>query len=312
MNNGKIKVLYIAGWGRSGSTILDSILGQIDGFFSGGELCFIWNRSLIENRLCGCGVPFRQCEVWREVLNKAFGGIDKIDAQEMLRLGGNARTRYLLLTLIPQGRDLLVSRFGKYLDNLERLYQAIQCVTGSRVIIDSSKFPSYGYVLGIIPTIDLHVVHLIRDSRAVAYSWQRSKSLPDTVSPVYMDRYNPVQSSLLWNTMAIATEVFLRHLPRCYTRLRYEDFVDKPQESIEHILNLVEEEAPHLPFVTEREVKMGINHTASGNPVRFRTGTVELRLDKEWETRMEKADKVIVTALTWPLLLQYGYLGRNR
>jgi len=32
------KVLYIAGWGRSGSTILDNVLGQLDGCFSTGEL----------------------------------------------------------------------------------------------------------------------------------------------------------------------------------------------------------------------------------------------------------------------------------
>jgi hypothetical protein len=33
MANDKIKVLYIAGWGRSGSTILGNILGQVAGFF---------------------------------------------------------------------------------------------------------------------------------------------------------------------------------------------------------------------------------------------------------------------------------------
>jgi len=35
------RVLYIAGWGRSGSTILDNVLGQVDGFFSAGELMFL-------------------------------------------------------------------------------------------------------------------------------------------------------------------------------------------------------------------------------------------------------------------------------
>ena len=38
MSGERVKVLYIAGSGRSGSTILDRILGQLDGFFSVGEL----------------------------------------------------------------------------------------------------------------------------------------------------------------------------------------------------------------------------------------------------------------------------------
>lgn len=46
----EVKVLYIAGWGRSGSTILDNVLGQVEGFFSGGELSYLWERGLSENR----------------------------------------------------------------------------------------------------------------------------------------------------------------------------------------------------------------------------------------------------------------------
>jgi hypothetical protein len=39
-----------------------------------GELAYILERGLVENRLCSCGVPFRECPVWLEVLKQAFGG----------------------------------------------------------------------------------------------------------------------------------------------------------------------------------------------------------------------------------------------
>lgn len=39
-----VKVLYVIGWGRSGSTILDNVLGQLDGCFSTGELHYFWER----------------------------------------------------------------------------------------------------------------------------------------------------------------------------------------------------------------------------------------------------------------------------
>ena len=50
MREKKVKVLFIAGNGRSGSTILDVILGQLEGFFAVGELRRIWGseRDILE------------------------------------------------------------------------------------------------------------------------------------------------------------------------------------------------------------------------------------------------------------------------
>src|SRR5207249_8771406 len=76
-----VKVLYVAGSGRSGSTILDRILGQVDGFFSAGELCNLWGRGLLARRRCGCGTPVPDCPVWGAVLAEAFGGADQVDAE---------------------------------------------------------------------------------------------------------------------------------------------------------------------------------------------------------------------------------------
>jgi hypothetical protein len=40
---------------------------------------------------------------------------------------------------------------------------------------------------------------------------------------------------------------------------------------------------------------------------------VPLRLDLEWQDRLGRANRWIVTALGWPLMLRYGYrLRRSR
>ena len=62
-----VKVLYIAGWGRSGSTILTNLLGQVPGFFSGGELRYLWERNLAGGHECGCGEAFLDCKIWSRV-----------------------------------------------------------------------------------------------------------------------------------------------------------------------------------------------------------------------------------------------------
>jgi hypothetical protein len=71
----------------------------------------------------------------------------------------------------------------------------------------------------------------------------------------------------------------------------------------------LEYEAGSLPIVRGRELSLSVDHTVSGNPSRFRTGNIELRPDEEWKVKMRRADKNVVTALTAPLLLKYGYLG---
>ncbi len=304
----KVKVLYIAGWGRSGSTILDNVLGQIEGFFSVGEINYVWERNVIENRLCGCGLPFRQCGVWPGIFYEAYGGIDRVDAREMIQLrDGGLRIRHVPLLFSTRGRRLLGTRLKPLAARLGRLYETIRASGENRVIVDSSKTPLYGYELAMTPEADLYVVHLVRDPRAVAYSWLRKKFQSDTGA--YMPRYGAVESALAWSAWNLLTEPFRRLCPDRYLRLRYEYLVEEPREAVVRILDLLGEEPPDLPFGKQREVELQTNHTVGGNPSRFRTGRVELRLDEEWRSGMKPADKSLVTALTWPLLLRYRYLG---
>lgn len=314
----RIKVLYIAGSGRSGSTIIDNILGQIEGFFSVGELRFMWERNLLENRICGCGQPFGECHVWQEILKRAFGGPEGVDAREMIRMRDSAlRIRHTPLALTPWADSLLRPRLAEFLEILGRLYCAIGDTAGSRVIVDSSKYPSYGYMLSMVPNIDLYVVHLIRDPRAVAHSWMRKKLEPtDRGNFRHMERQSPAKTSYGWIVWSVAAEMFWKRSPRRYLEVRYEDFVDNPQQVLRRILEHVGEHPVQLPFVAERSIMLCANHTVGGNPNRFRTGTVNLRSDEEWKSRMKRSDKALVTALSWPLLLKYGYLkpvsGKHR
>jgi hypothetical protein len=304
----KVKVLYVVGLGRSGSTILSNSLGQIQGFFSGGELNFIWRHNVLENRLCGCGRPFRECPVWTRVMDQAFGGMDGVDPHAMMRLQNlGTRTRHIPMMLIRGGRRSLAHRLEKLLIAYGRLYEAIGAVTGSRVIVDSSKEPAHGFAMSMVPGVDFYALHLLRDPRAAAYSWSKKKPQPDTDTRDFMVRFSPAKSSALWDSWNASAGALWRRAPDRYLRLRYEDFVADPRECFEKILALVGEPDAGPPLVGEREVKLGVSHTVSGNPNRFETGAVELRTDREWISSMKPRDKALVTALTLPLLKHYGY-----
>ena len=305
----KVKVLYVAGWGRSGSTILGRILGQVSGFFLVGELRYVWDRGLIENRLCSCGVHFRECQVWQEIMVEAFGNGAYVDAQRLIGLRERElRTRHLLTPTVSAVRTR-VARMGEYQGTLEKLYRAVQDVRRSRVVVDTSKFPSYGYVLQHTPGIELYVLHLVRDPRAVAYSWEsrRKPKMDRRDGPSNsMTPHGFVESSLVWDAWNLAIENVWRRTPERYMLLRYEDFVESPRNSVQGILRFLGEEA-ESPFVGEREIAMEVPHTFSGNPDRFQSGTLTIKPDEGWRRNMSVARQAMVTTLTWPGLVRYGY-----
>lgn len=307
--NDKIKVLYIGGAGRSGSTILGKILGQVDGFFSLGEICYVWVNGFIDNARCGCGAPFSECEAWQSISDELHKNPDDEIRPDMMDRLRYSSMLQLPLAFIPGGKLLLRSRQKDYLYGLEKLYQAIQASSGCKLIVDVSKFPSYGYMLSLIPSIELYVVHLVRNPYAVTYSWLRKKRLAENV---YMPRYNSLGSAIRWVARNLAPELLWSRNPKRYIRLHYEDFIASPKKTVENILNFIGTSTENLPFETAHEVNLKPDHMIWGNPNRFQTGTVKLRLDDEWRSKLKWSDKVIITALGWPLIIRYGYLrGKN-
>jgi hypothetical protein len=298
MGKKKIKVLYIAGATRSGSTLLSNILGEIDGFFNAGELIEIWDRG--QKWLCSCGSKVENCEVWKPVLNRVLAGKDQNNINEIIEL----RNQYAHTKRVPQALIMdsaakkLECRLKNYVDSISDLYQTIQSVTQSRVIVDASKNVGYAHILEMVPTIDLYMVHLIRDARATAYSWLKKKEGLWTA--------NPLSTSLTWSIRNIVTEMLGKRIKERYIRLHYENFIQNPEQGILNVLNLFKETPYSLPFISEKSVKIGVCHGICGNPDRFNRGIIKLRIDRRWE-KMERMDKFLVNTLTWPLLKRYGY-----
>jgi hypothetical protein len=301
MNKNKIKVLYIAGWGRSGSTILGNILGEIDGFFHAGEVGKICKIGLSYNWNCGCGLPFKQCKLWKRILKNIQL---KKHTKMMLSLERCVHNRQVPLLIINPKYKRISRKIKNKTPILEELYKSIQYVTHSKVIVDSSKTVSYAYVLNKISKINLYIIHLVRDPRAIAYSWRKKIKQMHIFSPTY--------SSINWLNRNIASEFFKKEKNINFLQISYENFITEPKKIIRNILNFVEEKASNLPFVDKYKVKLNTNHTIWGNPNRIKTGIIKLKFDNEWKTKMKLKHKLLVTILTFPLLLKYGYLKKRK
>lgn len=304
------RVLFVSGWGRSGSTLLDRVLGEVPGVVSTGEIRELWQRGLLENRPCGCDEPFRSCAFWTQVGKTAFGGWDELDLDDVLDLRFSLDRPWMVPTIAsPRRTARLDAGIDRYRSILAELYRGLFEVTGADVIVDSSKMPSHGFLLRSIPGIDLRTVHLVRDPRAVAWSWQRRVEKKVTQGPpASLPTYGPASASARW-LVYNAQASLLRRFAVPYLRLRYEDLVRSPRASLERVLAHAGVRATdeNLAFVRDDEITLGEGHTVDGNPMRFAIGDVPLRADEEWRRAMPERERRLVSALTAPGLLRYGY-----
>lgn len=309
MNPGPPKVLYLVGKGRSGSTLLANLLGALPGVFATGELARLWDWGLIHGFRCGCGTPIDECPVWRDALRGAFGDAPPAPGDIV-----GLRDRVLRWGAVP--RLLLRPRPWPALDSWTSLatdlYRGIAGATGARVLVDAQKWPADPGPLGLMEGIDPYVVHLVRDPRGVAHSWQRQKSYEDRGPDARMPRFGPVHSALSWTGRNAVAELVRRRGGTPWAIVRYEDLVAEPRTVLRRVLDLLEEPADHLPVDEEGRALLPEHHMVGGNPSRERGGHIRLSADQSWEAELPARQELVTTALTLPLLRRYGYPLRPR
>ena len=218
----RAQVLYVGGWGRSGSTLLSHMLAHVDGHVSVGELRYVWQAG-VAGELCGCGRPFAECDFWQAVGARAFGGWDAVDVDEVLALEAAVlRHRNVPLLAFPRLYPAHAERLRRYSELTERLYSAILEVAGARVVVDSTKNPPYAYFLRRVSGVDLRVVHLVRDSRGVVFSWMKKIVRPEIIGgDAHFEEFSPLRAGVRWMECNLPSSSCARLAPRppgCATR----------------------------------------------------------------------------------------------
>lgn len=304
------RVLFIGGMGRSGTTVVERLLNELPGTFSEGESIFLWKRGLLAGERCGCGEPFRQCAHWSAVGDAAFGGWDEVDIARMADAGVAVdRTRRVPALLARRDPASLSPDQRWYLDRLIRVMLASGEVAGDPpVLLDSSKHLSAAALLTMDPRLDIRVLHLIRDPRGVARSRMRAKQRPEAAN-VAMSTVSPQNTATRWVTDNLGYEgLAARGVPTL--RLRYEDVMADPSASILDVARFagLSPSAEDLAFLDGRHAHFTTTmHSAAGNPMRFGGDRMEIRADRGWQTDLDDRSRRLVSAISAPLMLRYGY-----
>lgn len=271
----ELTVAYVIGSGRSGSTLLDMMLGAHPAAVSLGQADSL--RVLVERgEPCTCGEAFEQCPVWCDAVagHRAPPGIDE---------GRDVhKTLTALLALVRRGEA------GGSVADADRWWNEMALVAGradARVVVDSSK--TVIRALRLDGGGDVRWLHLVRDPRAQVHSRRRAGARQDSADPGE-GRLSLVVSWVLQNGLAHLHG--LRRGPDHYFVLTYERLVTEPERvsrALARFLGLDPEPSLLPPFDPARY------HLVGGNRARF--GISELRLDDAWRHEMPARDRRIVS-----------------
>ena len=305
-------VVFIAGSGRSGSTLLERLLGTLPGFVNVGEINDVFRPAAKYDEKCGCSEAFSACPFWTAVGERAFGGwTHELVTEARALQRAVARQRYLPQLLAPGlGNGQFRSDLARFAELYARLYRAVLAESGARVVVDASKRAAQAMALA--RGVDIRLVHLVRDARGVSFSWAK----PNVARPhghgarATMPSYLPQDTAARW--VFLQGQIALaRRLVTSSVLVRYEDLVAFPARTLVRTaegLGLPVSPAD-LAAVDGSRVDLPVSHGLSGNPSRFKTGPQTLTLDEQWRRDMSRWDRATTTAIAAGPLTRYHYLG---
>jgi Sulfotransferase family len=302
-----LRVVYIVGKGRSGSTLLDDLLGTLPGVAPLGEVRLVWKRGFDEGYVCTCGALLTDCPVWRPAVEAAIGVIDPRVLDATNRLQDRVMTWPHVPAVLLGARPRDDRRWGQLMG---RLYAGLANLLRASTLVDSSKWPMSPGILGLVPDVEPWVLHLVRDPRAVAHSWRQHKG---GVGQPELPRFGAIHTSLSWTARNVAAELARRYVPPERQRLlRYEDLVERPREVTRDLGAWLDVADPDRAFLDDRTIHLGEAHLVGGNPRRLERGDIVIQADAGWSTGPPTTGRWIVEALTRPLLSRYGYPATAR
>lgn len=312
LNANPVTVVYIMGYGRSGSTVSDILLNSHPDVVSAGALNNIY-RWILEKQNCACGETICQCDFWSKIVSNHTG--DYKDAafagqvEEQLAVQDNVErmSKYssVLFDKIPPG---LRTRYRKQMDDV---FRQIADASGSHFVVDSSKSTRdcTGRPLALhrYSSVNVKVIHLVRDGRGVAWSAVKSGGSQERKRVTEFRPYNFFRTTFSWtltNFLALLTRRKLDD--EHYLQLRYEDLIDQPEAQLRRIGKFIALDVQPIIDKLESDEALSVGHNLGGNRVRFNR-TIRFNPDQSWKNEMPYFYKLMFWLLAAPIARVFRY-----
>ncbi len=319
-------LIYILAASHSGSTLLAMLLGAHQEICTIGELKAT-HLGDPEKYLCSCGENIQKCQFHhklRESLASRGFDFDITKSQASFR---SINTPYIHWLMGPLYRNMLLETirdFGLFLSptwrerskqvktlNL-RLIEALTDLTNTKYVVDSSKIAIRLKFLLQIPELNVRVIHLIRDGRAVALTYMNPAIFADAKNPRMRgggaggnrdnEKLNVKNASHQWKRCLEEQENILRELnPNQKIRISYEQLCSEPKQTLSKLFNFLGLEPDKMNF----DFRSAEQHVI-GNGMRLDSSS-EIKLDERWKSELTKQQLQIFEQFAGQKNNQYGY-----
>jgi len=248
------KVVVITGSGRSGSTLLSLILSQHPDVQNLAQVRDL-QKAFENGETCSCGEVVRDCAFWSRVA----------DDSDALRNAWHRHLAFEAATLSMkswsvESSEQALQTVGKDLrEQVESLYERAAEVSGKQVLIDVSKPPQHSLLLSGVEGLDVRVINLARDPRAVACSWYRKEMKAATSMRQRLRAMKTVlRRARDWRAREQrAGELQAIVGDRHFFKLHYEDFVKSPSSTIARLFEWMGlSDCPEGVFTAEASVEV--------------------------------------------------------
>ncbi len=302
-----LKLIYVAGYGRSGTTLLDIAVGQQKDVFAAGEVTALPRHVWEYDEFCACRETVSACDFWGQVVTRW----QKTNPDFEMREYGNLLDRSeFLFSLKRLFSKLLPNKeFKDYRRLTGSLFKEIADQAGTNIILDSSKLPGRASSIHADPDIEIYLVHVVRDGRGVAWSMMKPYSIKVEEGIQKELKPKPLWfTAARWFVVNMGAEIMRWRLPKARSiRVRYEDFVADPEATVKRIMALVGEEYVQPDHGGE---VMKPQHQVAGSRHRMKDELI-IKKDVSWKAKMPKGKQTLFSLLTAPLLWRYGYFGKS-
>jgi len=292
-----VRVVYIAGWMRSGTTLLGQVLGAQPGVLNAGEVSGIW-AATARGGSCSCGEPLTRCPIWGAAIAEVDRELNTSSVHEYRRWG-DLTARMLRTRNAPRLMRWAAdpstgpAEFEELRDATGILLQAALREAGADVLVDSSKLPPGLFFHLSLRDPDVRIVQILRDPRAVAASDFRTRDAVPGNEQFVPPGSGLAKSLLRWYganaSVCLASRVL--RLPSAF--VRYEDLVRVPADVLKMLTQRLD-----LPFdsstVRGDRILLPSAHAAVGNPSRSGGGSVTLTRDDRWRTELSIGQRAVV------------------
>lgn len=300
------RIIYIAGFGRSGSTILDILLGNHQDVLSLGEAFSFFNPE-VEKQRCSCGANLTQCSNWSKVYLEFVSSV-KISWSEINRIRKSVeaiRSFPKLFFGVSCSRFRDQTDFRTYCLLTQNFFTGIHKITSCKVVVDSSKtaWNAIGrpYALLKLCGLDVKIIHLIRDGRGVMWSTMRGSDPELEQGRTQISRIRGYQRAFSWAAINFLTRLLLGKLPKeRVLTLHYEDLVDRPSDMLAKIGDFIGMDLGDLIEKTGKGEELKVPHLIRGNRVARQSGTIKLSNDQSWRKHLRFTDHVFFWLTLWP------------